>query len=149
MNNLIFYVLAVLAGCALTTQTGVNTQLRVIVGNPVLAALISFLVGTFALLLYLVVFERNGFRGLAHLPDVSWYKLTGGLIGAVFVSGVIILAPRIGAANLACLVVGGQLLFALLLDHFGLLGFALHKLTIMRFLGAALLIAGVFLIVKN
>lgn len=149
MNNSIFYILALIGGCALATQTGVNTQLRSIVGNPVLAALISFTVGTLALVVYLLIFDRQGLQGFSQLPGISWYKLTGGLIGALFVSGVIIIAPRIGAANTACLIVAGQILFALLLDHFGLLGFELHKLTIMRFFGAILLIGGVFLILKN
>ena len=55
---------------------------------------------------------------------MSLYKWTGGIIGAVYVCCVIILAPKIGAANTLGLVVGGQMVLAIILDHFGLLGFA-------------------------
>lgn len=149
MNNTIFYILAVLAGVGIATQTGVNAQLRTIVGNPVIAALVSFLVGSFALLIYVLFFQRESLGGLSNLSNMSWHKWTGGLIGALFVSGVIIIAPRIGAANTTCLIVAGQILFALFLDHFGFLGFMQHSFNLMRLAGAFLLIAGAFLILKN
>lgn len=149
MNNLFYYLLALCGGVALATQTGVNAQLRSVVGNPVLATLISFLVGTLALLLYLLLFERNSFASIGNTSGMPLYKWTGGLIGAAYVCGVIILAPKIGAANLLGLIVGGQILFALILDHYGLLGFAQHSINFYRLAGACLLIAGVMLIVRN
>ncbi|MES2875356.1 MAG: DMT family transporter [Bacteroidota bacterium] len=149
MSNYIYYILAILAGLAIATQTGVNAQLRTVVGNPVVAALVSFLVGSFALLLYILFFQKESLGGLSNLSGISWHKWTGGLIGALYVSGVIIIAPRIGAANTTGLIVAGQILFALFLDHFGYLGFIQHPFNIMRLAGAFLLIAGVFLILKN
>lgn len=149
MNNLIYYILAICAGLGIATQTGVNAQLRTVVGNPVIAALISFLVGSFALLVFVLFFQRESLGGISNLGNISWHKWTGGLIGALYVSGVIIIAPRIGAANTAGLIVTGQILFALFLDHFGLLGFIPHSFSMMRFAGAILLISGVFLILKN
>ena len=149
MNNFIYYLLALLAGVALATQTGVNAQLRSVVGNPVLATLISFLVGTFVLLVYLLVFERGSFSSVGNLRGMSAYKWTGGIIGAVYVCSVIILAPKIGPANLLALIVGGQILFAMFLDHYGLLGFIQHTFNYYRLAGACLLILGVMLIVRN
>lgn len=149
MNNSIYYILAICAGLGIATQTGVNAQLRTAVGNPVIAALISFLVGSFALLIYILFFQRESLGGISNLGNISWHKWTGGLIGALYVSGVIIIAPRIGAANTAGLIVAGQILFALFLDHFGFLGFIQHTFNMMRLAGAFLLIAGVFLILKN
>jgi transporter family-2 protein len=149
MNNFIYYFLAICAGLGVATQTGVNAQLRTVVGNPVIAALISFLVGSFALVLYVLFFQRETLGSISNLENISWHKLTGGLIGAFYVSGVIIIAPHIGAANTTGLVVAGQILFALFLDHYGLLGFVQHTFNFMRFTGAILLIAGVFLILKN
>lgn len=148
MNN-IFYVLAVLAGVLLAAQAGINSQLRTAVGNPVMAAMISFLVGSFALLVYILIFERSSFNSLSGLSGITWHKWLGGLIGALYVTGVILVAPRIGAANTAGLIVAGQILFALFLDHFGLLGFAQHSFNLLRLAGAVLLISGVFLILRN
>lgn len=149
MQNLPFYLLALCAGCALATQTGINAQLRSVVGSPVLATLISFLVGTFALLIYLLIFDRGSFASINNTKEMSFYKWTGGLIGAAYVCSAIVLAPKIGAANLLGLIVGGQVLFALILDHYGLLGFAQHSINFYRLAGACLLIAGVMLIVRN
>jgi bacterial/archaeal transporter family-2 protein len=149
MNNLIYYALAIIAGIMLSTQAGVNAQLRTAVGDPVLAALVSFLVGTAALFIYVLIFSRENTGLLDSLKEMSAYKWTGGLIGALYVTGVIIVAPRIGATNTAGLIVAGQVLFALFLDHFGMLGFVQHSINYMRVAGALLLIAGVFMILKN
>ncbi|NEU08894.1 DMT family transporter [Flavihumibacter sp. R14] len=149
MNNLFYYVLAVIAGVMLASQSGINAQLRTAVGNPVIAALISFLVGTFFLSIYVLLFGNQTDGILKTLQQMSLYKWAGGLIGALYVTGVIIVAPRIGATNTAGLIVAGQILFALFLDHYGLLGFVQHSINYMRLAGALLLIAGVFLILKN
>ena len=149
MNNLIYYALAIIAGVMLSTQAGINAQLRTAVGDPVMAALVSFLVGTAALLIYVLIFNKENTGLMDSLKDMSLYKWTGGLIGALYVTGVIIVAPRIGATNTAGLIVAGQILFALFLDHYGLLGFVQHSISYMRVAGALLLIAGVFMILKN
>ena len=149
MNNLFYYVLAILAGIMLSTQAGINAQLRTVVGNPALAALISFLVGTFVLFIYVLLFSDHQPKVINPLRAMSVYKWSGGVIGAMYVTGIIIVAPRIGATNTAALIVAGQILFALFLDHFGLLGFVQHSINYMRLAGALLLIAGVFLILKN
>ena len=149
MNNIAYYLLALLAGVALATQTGINAQLRSVVGSPVLATLISFLVGTLVLVLYVSLFERDSFDAVRQMKGMAFYKILGGIIGAAYVCSVIVLAPKIGAANLLALIVGGQILFALFLDHFGLLGFQQHSFNVFRLAGACLLIGGVVLILKN
>lgn len=149
MNNIFYYFLALITGIALSTQSGVNSQLRSVLGNPVLASLISFTVGTVALIIYLLVFQPGSFNALSNLQGMTWHKWTGGLLGAFIVSFIIIIAPRIGAANMVCLIVAGQIFIALVFDHFGLLGFTQHGINWIRVVGATLLIAGVFLILKN
>ena len=133
----------------LAAQVGINSQLRSVVGSPVLATLISFLVGSLALLIYVLVFQRPATGTLVSLQTMSWYKWTGGLIGALYVTGVIIVAPRIGVTNTTALIVGGQIIFALFLDHFGYLGFVRQPINYMRILGALMLISGVYIILKN
>lgn len=149
MGNILYYLLALITGIALSTQSGVNSQLRSVLGNPVLASLVSFSVGTVALIIYLSVFQPASFSTLTNLQGMTWYKWTGGLLGACIVSFIIIIAPRIGAANMVGLIVAGQIFIALVFDHFGLLGFTQHGISWIRIFGAALLIAGVFLILKN
>jgi transporter family-2 protein len=83
--------------------------------------------------------------GLAGAP--AWHWL-GGLLGAVYITGAVVLAPRLGAATLIAAVVAGQMLSSVVLDHFGWVGFERHPATPLRLLGAALVIAGVRLIQK-
>jgi transporter family-2 protein len=138
--------MALLAGTAIALQTGVNSQLRVWLGNPMQSALVSFAVGTIALALYVLPQRQSWtFTGEGNRP---WWIWTGGLLGAYVVTALILLAPRLGASLLIALVVAGQMITALVLDHFGLLGFPQQRISLLRLLGGALLIVGVILIRK-
>jgi transporter family-2 protein len=137
---------ALLAGTLIAVQAGINAQLARAVGGPLGAATISFAVGLMALLVAGMI-GRIGLPSLQVLKAVPPHLLiTGGLLGAIFVFGSIVLAPRLGSGALVALVVTGQLLAALVLDQFGLAGFPEHALSPGRALGAVLLIAGVVLV---
>lgn len=138
--------MGLLAGTAIALQTGVNAQLRVWLGNPLQSALISFAVGTIALALY-VLPQRQSWT-LTGEGSRPWWIWTGGLLGAYVVTALILLAPRLGASLLIALVVTGQMITAMVLDHFGLLGFPQQRISLPRLLGGVLLITGVILIRK-
>ncbi|HWH54925.1 MAG TPA: DMT family transporter [Gaiellaceae bacterium] len=139
--------LALLAGAALPVQFSINAQLRNAVGGPVMAAAISFVVGTLCLLVAFVVSRQPMPRG-ARLADAPWWVWTGGALGATYVLLSIVLLPRIGAATTVGLIVAGQMVTALVLDHYGLLNVPVHRISVLRVLGAILVIAGVGLIQK-
>jgi transporter family-2 protein len=80
------------------------------------------------------------------IVDVPWYAWTGGVFGGVFILLAILLLPSLGAATLFALIIAGQVLAAITLDHFGAFGLAPHPISIARLAGAALLIAGVILV---
>jgi bacterial/archaeal transporter family-2 protein len=138
-------LLAVVAGALLPVQAGVNAQLRVTLGNPVAATLVSFLVGTVGLGL-VVLGARIPLQLGPGLGRAPWWHWTGGLLGAVYVALIIVLAPRLGAATLIAAVVAGQMVASLALDHWALVGFPLHPLSPQRVLGVLLVIGGVALV---
>ena len=142
---ILFLLLALAAGVLLPVQAGLNAQLRSALGSPVAAALVSFLVGTAGLATVAVLLRTPLPLGRAWAVTGPW-QWSGGLIGAVYVLAAIVLAPRLGAATLIAAVVAGQMITSLVLDQYGLVGFPVHALTPVRFLGAALVIAGVILI---
>jgi transporter family-2 protein len=146
--NLALFALAVLIGAGLSVQVGLNAQLRQQFGNPGLAALGNFLVGTAALLVYLTLTRATwpSAETLRGVPSIQWL---GGLLGATYVAASAILGPRLGSATLLALIVGGQLLMSLLLDHYGWVGFETHAMNGWRLIGAVLLIVGVVLIVRH
>ena len=138
-------VLIVLAGALIATQSGVNSQLARAAGHPVFAATISFVVGSVALLACSFAL-RGAWAGTSALAQAPWWVWTGGLMGAVFVATTAWLAPVLGAATLVSVAVAGQMVFALVLDHFGLVGFPVRTMSVGRAVGAGLLIVGVVLI---
>ena len=146
--NYIYILLAFLTGIAISVQAGVNANLRQSLTNPVLAAAISFGIGLLSLIGMLVV-SGASIPAFETVRQVSWWKWTGGLIGAVYVTTVIVSVPKIGTANLVSLSVAGQLLAAVVLDHYGLLGFALHPANGWRILGMVVIVVGVLLVVRN
>jgi transporter family-2 protein len=137
--------IALIIGMLLPLQGGVNAQLRTYAPHPVVAALISFLVGTLTLLIVSLVM-RSSFAGEWRLGSAPWWMWTGGLFGANYVLMAIILAPRLGAATLVGLTVTGQMLSSVVLDHYGLIGFPHHPISLGRIVGAVLLLIGVLLI---
>lgn len=148
MPKEVYYLIAFIAGSGIAVQSGANAQLRLLVNNPLITALISFLVGTVVLVLLVLTTASKQLPSVQVLAHISWWKWLGGIMGAFYISSVIITAPKIGAANTLGFVMAGQLLFAVLFDHFGWLGFQAHTVSPMRILGVALLLLGIYLIQK-
>ena len=140
-----FLLLAILAGALLPVQTGINLQLRGVLGQPIVAALVSFIVGTIGLALLVTAVRAPMPLGDAWARSV-WWNWIGGLLGAVYIVAAIVLAPRLGAATLVAALVAGQMVASLLIDHFGWVGFAVHPVNPLRILGAALVVGGVMLV---
>jgi transporter family-2 protein len=140
----LFFAAVFLSDALIAMQAGVNSQLVRFVGHPLLAAAVSFVVGTIALALCSL--GIGSWPTMASLIEAPWWVWTGGLLGAVFVVTAAALAPTLGAATLLSIAVAGQMTFALLLDHFGLVGFAVRPLSVWRVVGAAFVVTGVVLI---
>ncbi len=142
---IVLVLLALGLGVLLPIQAGVNAQLRVTLGEPISAALVSFLVGTAALAVALAALRVPLPASIAW-GQAPWWHWVGGLIGALYVAGAVVLAPRLGAATLIAAVVAGQMLSSLALDHFGWVGFDQQPVTLPRLVGAGLIVGGVMLI---
>ncbi len=129
----------------MTTQATVNSKLAETVENPILAAFISFSVGTVALLIYILAagIPLSNLTSAKNAPPLAWI---GGFLGAFFVSVMATLVPRIGVALAFSLAIAGQMLVTLIVDHFGLLDVPVKEMSLTRFAGATLIIVGVILI---
>ncbi len=141
----LYLLFAVAAGAMLPFQFGINAQLSNWVGSPIRAAFISFLVGTIALLI-LSAFVRKPLPSLARLGDVPWWVWIGGLLGAFYVAGSIVTAPKLGAVTLAAAIVFGQTLASVLVDQFGWVGFKEQHASPGRLVGVLLVATGVVLV---
>jgi transporter family-2 protein len=147
MTNL--YVLVMLAaGAAIAAQIAINAQLRVVSGNALWAANITFAVSMVAGLLATAIgltLSRLTWPDPALWRAPGWVWL-GGLGGAVYVMLAVLLAGRLGAALLSAAGILGQLGASLLIDHYGWFGMPVQRASATRLVGVALLAAGVVLI---
>jgi bacterial/archaeal transporter family-2 protein len=140
-------LLVLFGGAMIALQAPTNAMLARAGGSPVLAALISFAVGTVALLLaWLTSGSRPGTSAFAGLP---WYAWAGGLYGAFFVAIAAYAAPRIGLASLITIGIAGQIAAALWLDHIGALGLPREPINLGRLAGVLLVIGGVVLVRRS
>ncbi len=150
MKGLEFSTLIIMGlalGIALALQAGVNAQLRQFLQSPYQAAFISFLIGTLVLAA-VVGFQQAARPSLQDLMNIPAWLWLGGVLGAFNVSMAIILAPRLGALSFTIVVVCGQILASLLLDHFGWLGFEQHSINWQRVVGSGLVVVGLVLTAK-
>jgi transporter family-2 protein len=144
---LLLVVLTVITGGILPIQAGLNSKLARASGSSVIAALISFLVGTVALVLYLIITRRETVQWRA-LKAVPLWFFVGGLIGAFYVAVITYIVPGLGTALTFSLVVAGQMIAAMVIDHYGWLGMTVKEISLGRMAGVILLIAGVIMIRK-
>ena len=142
--NPFYLVVALVTGAAIAVQALANSRLRFALGTPVWAAIAQFIVGLVALVAIAIV-ARQPAPDTAGLSRMPWWGWVGGAIGALFITVSIVLTPRLGTALTLATMTVGQLLAALVLDHYGWLGAPIIRLSLPRVLGAAFLLAGIAL----
>jgi bacterial/archaeal transporter family-2 protein len=144
-----FLIFPFLAGVTTCIQSGVNASLRKDLANPIAAALISFLMGTATLFVIYFFFNKDQTPSLQKLFSIASWKFTGGFLGVYFVMTAIFTVNIVGAGNYTVLVVAGQLVTAMLLDHFGKMGMQQHPINLNRLLGIAFVIVGAVIVIRN
>ena len=140
--------IAFASGMALASQVGMNNALRGRMHHPILAALASFTIGTTILIAYAAIL-RPAMPSRSDLAGGPWWMWCGGLVGAFYVAASSIYASKLGAAAWLGLIVAGQITASLLMDHFGLIGFPRKPVNLAQLAGAALLVAGVVLVLRG
>jgi transporter family-2 protein len=142
--NPLYLSVALVTGAALAVQALANSRLRMAVGTPVSAAIVQFVVGLVLLIVVALVTRQQApmLSGLVRMPAWAWL---GGIVGALFVVVSVVLTPRLGTAVTLATITVGQLVAALVLDHFGWFGAPIMRLSAPRVLGAACLLLGIFL----
>lgn len=138
-------VVAFVMGTFMPLQAGINARLRLALGEPLMASLVSFSVGTLALVAYILV-TRTPLPGLAAAASAPWWSWVGGGLGACFVVGSVLLAYKMGATALMAWSIAGSLLASVLLDHLGMVGYAVREISWQRMAGVALLLGGAWLV---
>lgn len=146
MGKLLWIVVAFLSGAFLPIQAGLNAKLGKSAGNPVYASMLSFAVGTIALITYILLTRQTvSWQGVKEAPGYVWM---GGLLGAFYVTVIILAFPKLGPGLTFGLVVAGQMVVSLLLEHFNILVAQQNPINFMKVVGMLLVVAGVIIIRK-
>ena len=140
-----YFTLAFLCGVALVSQSGINGTLSPHVGGALNAATVSLCVSAVAIVLLrtMTAPDLTFSIALENAPAWSW---VGGFCGIFFVAASLFTAQRIGAVALVSCILCGQLTAALVYDQLGILGYGETPLSISRFIGVLLIIAGTLLV---
>ena len=138
----VYLIIALAAGVALATQSAINTQLaKAMSGEAVIATFISFAVGT--IVLFFIAWVKTDLWGnLSTIPSQPWWKLIGGVLGAVVVFTTVLLAPKLGITAMLFFIIVGQLITATTIDHFGLIGMPIREVNITKFIGLIIVAFG-------
>jgi transporter family-2 protein len=140
-----FVLFGLAAGAMLPFQAGVNAQLSSYLDSPVRAALVSFVVGAIVLVAVWLAVAR-GWTSTERMGAAPWWAWIGGALGAFYVVGSITAAPRLGAVTLIGVILAGQAIASLAVDHFGMVGFEQHPTTPGRVAGLLLIACGVLFV---
>jgi len=140
-------LLTIVVGGLIALQAPINSTLGRSVGTFA-AATVSFGLGTL-LLVAITLMVGDGFGRLEGVRNLSWYYLTGGILGAAYVTTVLVTVRSLGAGGVTAATIAGQLSMSVVIDRFGLLGIEQKPLSATRVVGVVLLVAGTFLVVRE
>ena len=145
MNPTVLAMIAVVFGGAATAlQAPTNAKMMTAVGSPVNAAFVSFAIGTAALGILAVLLQAK--PDIAASRALPWYAWVGGLYGSIFVVAAAWGVPRLGVATTITLMVAGQLLLSIGLDHFGAMGMPKQPISWGRSAGVVMVLVGVLMV---
>lgn len=137
----------VVAGGLVALQAPINSNLGKSVGTFA-ASSVSFAIGL-TVLVAITLVAGGGFGDVSNAGGLRWYYLTGGILGAAYVTTVLLSVRELGAGGVTAATIAGQLTMSVLIDRAGVLGLEQRGLTLQRVIGIALLAAGTVLIVRD
>ncbi|WP_067140419.1 DMT family transporter [Oceanivirga salmonicida] len=145
-GKLIYMILALVAGIAVTVQSPVNSALGKVLGVEV-ATFWTFLAGTVVIAIYFLI-KGIKLPSIETLKTVPLWCFMGAFLGLIFVTLLIVIIPHLGAGTATVLIILSQIITALILDHFGLVGLKVKSFTFIKLIGVFLMTGGVLLISK-
>ena len=147
-SDFIFLVLALITGALIPIQAATNAAFSKSIGNPLITGLMVFIIGLVGMILF-VLMSRVPFPAPQQLASTPLYGYLGGLIVATYVVMITILVPKIGVGAAIGLIVTGQIICAVTIDHFGFFNVAVRHISITRMAGVFLMIGGIYLVMKK
>lgn len=136
-------IIGLIIGIGLPMQTSINSRLKLAVGSPFLASLISFTFGTIFLAVITLITNKTLFFSTNLLKTQPIWLWLGGIFGVIYLTANILLFPKLGSVQTAIMPILGQIIMGLMIDNFGLFKSLVKPLSLTRITGAILVVIGV------
>jgi transporter family-2 protein len=139
-GNTLALLLAFVSGVLMAVQGALNAGLSKVIGL-LETTFVVHITGTILILL-LLFGMKMGKGDLSAFAEAPWYVYLGGVVGVGIIYLVAASIPEVGAANATTAIIVGQVLTAILIDHFGAFGLAQISYGWNQILGLVLLAIG-------
>lgn len=140
-SSLLLILAAIVSGAVVPFQAGANAVLGRTLGHPLWGTAISLCV-SFACILPVMLLARVEMPALSNLAQAPRWIWIGGIVGVVYITGALVLAPKLGAAGFITAAIAGQMLASVIIDHWGLVGLPQKPASLPRLAGLGLIILG-------
>lgn len=140
-SSLLLILAAIVSGAVVPFQAGANAVLGRTLGHPLWGTAISLCV-SFACILPVMLLARVEIPALSNLAQAPRWIWIGGIVGVVYITGALVLAPKLGAAGFITAAIAGQMLASVIIDHWGLVGLPQKPVSLPRLAGLGLIILG-------
>src|SRR5699024_1834858 len=140
------FLLGMFGGMMIPFQTSINNKLSAYTRSPIYTSTISFGIGL-VFLLIINAFTNPQMLTIGFLSEQSfhYYWFTGGVIGVTFLTGNLLLLPRLGASLTVVISLSGQMVMGVIIDAFGWFDAPIQLIEMTTFLGIILLVSGIVL----
>lgn len=147
-TTFLYLLMALITGALIPIQAQTNTGFSKAVGNPLVTGLMVFVIGLVCMAAFIGI-SRTALPTAGQLAAAPWYAYLGGIIVPAYVISITILVPRIGVGAAIGLIVTGQILCAVAIDHFGWFNSTIRTIDVRRMVGVILMIAGVYFVMSK
>ncbi len=142
------YWLVILIGLVGGVSVGMQTPIGGAMGQRVGGIASSFIIHFRGMVLSGVYLFMRGGEKIRDWHTLPWYMLGAGIFGVILYQTINVTLPRLGGTMTTALIIVGQLLMGVAVDHFGLFGVAVRPIDLPRAIGVIILFVGSYLIVK-
>jgi transporter family-2 protein len=144
-NFLTVTLVAILGGLAVVLQARLNGMMDKGMGT-LESVFITYGLGGAIIALVMLANRGGNLAGIRALP---WYVWTAGLCGLVIIGAISYSVPRLGVTAAFTIMVAAQFIIGAFFDHFGLLSQEARPITLTQISGIAILLVGVWLIMRS
>jgi len=146
-NNLILVIVALATGAMIPIQAASNAALSKAVG-PIITTFIVLLIAIISTSIYIMV-SKTPLPEISKVKDSPAYGYSGGLIVAFYIIIITFITPRLGVGTSIGLIITGQIIGAVIIDHFGLFGAVVRTIDLKRLTGTLFMIVGIYFVMKK